>query len=90
MPTQIVGKAKLALAPFRNERGTLPQELPSRVVWHCLCSGSANDAATPFQARQSCLFGFVTVHRSVERGISIKQEAGDWWWRREAYRAASH
>ena len=33
MPTQIVGKVKLALAPFRNERGTLPQELPRRVVW---------------------------------------------------------
>jgi len=25
MPTQIVGKAKLALAPFYNERGTLTQ-----------------------------------------------------------------
>ena len=77
MPTQIVGKVKLALAPFRNERGTLPQELPSRVVWHCLCSGSANDAATPIRAREICPFGFVTVHRSVERSISITQEAGD-------------
>ena len=25
MPTQIVGKAKLAFAPFHNERGTLTQ-----------------------------------------------------------------
>ena len=89
MPTQIVGKAKLALAPFRNERGMLPQELPSRAVWHCLCSGSANDAATPVRAREICPFGFVTVHRSVERGISITQEAGDWWWR-EAHRAVPH
>jgi hypothetical protein len=77
MPTQIVGKAKLALAPVRNERDMLPQELPSRVVWHCLCSGSANDAAPPVRAREICLFGFVTIRRSVERGISITQEAGD-------------
>jgi hypothetical protein len=89
MPTQIVGKAKLALAPFRNERGTLPQELPSRVVWHCLCSGSANDAATPVRAREICPFGLVTVCRSIEHGISITQEAGDWWWR-EVYRAVPH